>query len=96
MDKLLAGLVLAVCAVMLARLVMGESRRWKFDAALRQAWGTTRRRVVWAWRWPSVRRNAAREAEEAIRRAARVSGERDGKVFRPDAFQKKPPRDKMH
>ena len=96
MDKVLAGLTLAFCAVLIARLLMGETRRWRFDAAVRRAWNGTRRRVVFAWRWPGARRTAAREAEEAIRRAARMSGQGDGKVFRPDAFHKKPPRDKMH
>ena len=107
MDKVLAAVTLAVCAVLIARLLMGETRRWRFDAAVQRAWHattrwvvpawqSTKRRALWAWRWPSARRNAAREAEEAIRRAARGAGTWDGKVYRPDAFHKKPPRDKMH
>ena len=96
MDKLLAGLTLAACVVLFARLLMGETRRWRFDAMARRTWGTIRRRFLWAWRWPGKRRAAAREAEEAIRRASRASGQWDGKVYRPDAFHKKPPHDKMH
>ena len=96
MNEVLAGITLAICAVLIARLLMGETRRWRFDAAVQRAWAVTRSGVLRAWRWPAARRAAAREAEEAIRRAARVSGEWDGKVYRPDAFHKKPPHDKMH
>ena len=107
MNQVLAAITLAVCAVLIARLLMGETRRWRFDAAVQRAWhattrravrawNTTKRHTLWAWRWPGARRAAAREAEEAIRRAARSAGEWDGKVYRPDAFHKKPPHDKMH
>jgi hypothetical protein len=41
------------------------------------------------------RREAARAAEEAIKRARERGGEWDGNVYKPKSFRK-PPRDKMH
>jgi hypothetical protein len=41
------------------------------------------------------RREAARVAEEAIKRARERGGEWDGNVYKPKSFRK-PPRDKMH
>jgi hypothetical protein len=79
-EQILAGIVLAVCAVMLVRLALGESRRHRFDAAAAGAaqraaawWRTTVRRTG-STRNPAkeqakVARAAAREAEAVIRRA---------------------------
>lgn len=83
-EKLLAGIVLAACAVMLLRLALGPARRQRFDAFF-----------VRLWRWPRTRRNAQKLADDAIRRA-RGGVRRDGNVYTPDSFDKKPPRDKMH
>ena len=96
-EPVLAGLVLAVCAVLGVRLLIGARRRQRFDAALRR--GLLRlRHTAGAWRrWRSARRDAeqaARVADEAIRRARRRS-EREGNVYTPKEFRK-PPRDKMH
>jgi hypothetical protein len=94
-DKILPGLTIAVCVVLLARLLMGETRRWRFDALMRRWFFAAQRRVLLLWNWRSSRKQAAKVAEEAIRRA-RASGEWDGKVYRPDVFHKKPPKDKLH
>lgn len=90
-DRVLAALALATCAVLLVRLVIGERRRARVDAALRRAWRAVRDIAGSARR----RREAARVAEEAIKRARSRRGEWDGNVYKPKSFRK-PPRDKMH
>jgi len=94
MQNLIAGLALAVCAVLLLRLALGERRRWRFDAALRRGWQATRRRSLALLHWRASRRAAAEAAAQAIRRA-RAQSERDGNVYRPKSFQK-PPNDTLH
>jgi hypothetical protein len=90
-EILLAGGVVAVCAVLLLRLLLGDVRRHRLDAAVSRRWRSARLGVREAWQWRSVRRNAAREAEDAIRRA-RQGAKRDGNVIRPKQFEspKKP------
>jgi len=82
-ETVFLAIVLAVCAVLLVRLLIGERRRWRFDAALwravrpaQRAWGSVRR-------WYARRRataNAAKVAKEVIRRARDKArnGSRDG------------------
>jgi hypothetical protein len=101
-QQVFAGLVLVVCALLLVRLVIGERRRYRFDAAARRLWLTLRRlalslqrRLLSLWHWRSARRQAAQAAEEAIRRARGAEGSWDGNVYKPKSFRK-PPRDKMH
>ena len=101
-QQIFAGLVLAACALLLVRLVIGERRRYRFDAAARRLWFTLRRFALWLqrktlslWHWRSARRQAAQAAEEAIRRARSADGAWDGNVYKPKSFRK-PPRDKMH
>ncbi len=93
-EKLLAGVALAICAGMLVRMLIGEHRRARLDGWLRRVWLGLRARVIAVWRWRSVRKEAERVAEDAIRRA-RDGVQRDGNVYRPKSF-KRPPRDKMH
>jgi hypothetical protein len=88
-EKSFALLVAAVCLVLLVRLFMPERYRWRLDSAAQGAW---RGLVVWSrgvWRWRSSRKEAARLAEEAIRRA-RNGVERDGNVLRPKSFGQPP------
>lgn len=101
-QQIFAGLVLAACALLLVRLVIGERRRYRFDAAARRLWFTLRRfglalyrKLLSLWHWRSSRRQAAQAAEEAIRRARSADGSWDGNVYKPKSFRK-PPRDKMH
>ena len=97
-ERVFAALAIAVCAVLLLRLVIGEKRRWRLDSAFWRHWRTLRRSVRTARRWPTARRDAAKVAQEAIRRAreaAREGGEWEGNVYKPKSFRK-PPRDKMH
>ena len=92
-ETFLAGLVVAICVVLLARLLVGERRRYRFDAALQRLWRGIRRHAHAVWHWRDSRRNAQRLADEAIRRAR--EGDWDGNVYKPKSF-KRPPRNKMH
>lgn len=85
-EKLPAALTLAVCIVMLVRLMLGGSKRSQFDRGAARAWARLRGQARYLWHWRTTRRRAAAEAEEAIRRA-RMRLEREGNVYRPDAFQ---------
>ncbi len=96
LEKSFAVLVAGVCLVLLARLFMPERYRWRLDARAQSTWqafsawtqSTWQAFRAWAqrlWRWRSSRKQAARIAEEAIRRA-RHSVQRDGNVLRPKSF----------
>ena len=74
-EKTLAAIALAACLGLLLRLLLPARQRARIDAAARRL-----------WHWRSHRRDAAREAEEAIRRAQR-NVRRDGNVIRTDAFK---------
>jgi hypothetical protein len=85
-EKVFAGIALTVCAVLLLRMALPERQGVRLDAAWQRAVQGSRRLARRVWFWRTHRQRAAREAEEAIRRAQR-SGERDGNVIRPDAFK---------
>ncbi|MEF7614995.1 hypothetical protein V4F39_13820 [Aquincola sp. MAHUQ-54] len=90
-SQALAGVVLAACIALLLRMLIGERRRARLDAALRRGWAALRRRsLARPAAKPLHPQDAARMAEEAIRRAAR-RGRWDGNVYKPDAFR--PPKD---
>ncbi|KNZ33129.1 MAG: hypothetical protein AD742_07690 [Methylibium sp. NZG] len=87
-EKSFAALVALVCLVLLARLFMPERYRWRLDAWARGVWRSLRSAAqrVWGLRhWRSSRQQAARMADDAIRRA-RHGVERDGNVLRPKSF----------
>jgi len=90
-EKWLAGIALAACVVYLLGMLIGERRVARLRAAgyrVRTAW----RRLV---AMPRSRRAARREAEKAIERARRKV-ERDGNVYRPKSFERKPPDEPLH
>ena len=96
-ERVFAAIALAVCAVLLVRLVIGERRRWRFDAYVRRMAYGVRRFGLGVWHWRDARRateSARQAADEAIKRA-RDRGEWDGNVYTPKSFRK-PPHDKMH
>jgi hypothetical protein len=90
-ERVFAAAIFAVCIALLLRLAIGARRRARLDSALRRAWQALRGTVSSL----RHRREAARVAEEAIKRARARSGEWDGNVYKPKSFRK-PPRDKMH
>ena len=95
-ERVFAAIVIAVCAVLLLRLLIGERRRYRFDAAVRRvAFAVRRAPAEWRRRRTS-QRAAEKAASDAINRArGRPPGEWDGNVFTPKSTRK-PPRDKMH
>lgn len=110
-EILLATLVLIACLVLLVRLMLPPAQRARLDATGRRTFAGLRAGSLSAWealsslrhRTPKARQDAARTAEEVIRRAregqrppgkgngaAKPDGEWDGNVYRPKSF--KPPR----
>jgi len=85
-ESVVAGITLAVCVVLLARMTLGNRRRQRFDAGVRRAVTACRAAARRTYRWRSSRRAAAAAAEEAIRRA-RSATDRDGNVIRPRSFR---------
>jgi hypothetical protein len=80
------GIVLATCAVLMLRLLLGDRRRYAFDAAWHRLGVAVRVKALRLWHWRSARRQARRDAEEAIRRAR--EGEWDGNVYKPKSFKR--------
>ena len=89
-EKSFAGVVLAICIVMLLRMVIGARWRHRIDTAALRAWYAVRRRALAAWHWWPSRRKAAHAADEAIRRARGDGhdGHWDGNVYRPKTFRR--------
>lgn len=100
-EKILAVLGLLSCLALALRMALPAARRQWLDARLRRlAW---RAREAWAalrgWRRRGqVKKAAAAEAEQAIRRArTKAEGEWDGNVYRPRQFgSKKPDKRNLH
>lgn len=86
-ETILAGTVLLVCAILLVRLTLSVRRRMQFDFMMQRWWATLAGSWLRLWRWPAARREANREARDAIERA-RDGGEWDGNVYRPKSFRK--------
>jgi hypothetical protein len=71
-EKLLAGVILAMCAAALVRMLLRPAQRGRVDRALRRGWWWCRdaaQRLVRRSRVSSA--DAQREARDAIERAAR-------------------------
>ena len=85
-EKIFAGIALAVCAALLLRMALPTRQQQRMDAAWRRSVRGSRRLARRLWFWRSHRQMAAREAEQAIRRAQR-NVQRDGNVIRPDSFK---------
>lgn len=86
LEKVLAAIVLLACVALLARLLADAPRRRQIDAMARHVWLRCQMALQRLWFWRRHRRHAAREAEQAIRRAQRRA-ERNGNVIRPEAFK---------
>lgn len=82
-EKVLAGIGLAACVLVLLGMAIGAGRR----ARLRAAWLRT-------WHWRRNRATARREAERAIERLRRPVVDRDGNVYRPKSFTRKADRER--
>lgn len=85
-EQVLAGLVLAVCVLLLLRLTLNAPRRYRIDSALRRGWLWCGRQIKRPGQHRARKRAAAAQAEELIRRVRREV-ERDGNVIRPRQFR---------
>ena len=82
-EQIFSGLIVATVLALLVRLALGERGRERVARAWRDA--MRRRSASQPPRKPDPR-DAARIAEDAIRRARDTSAVRDGNVIRPSAF----------
>ena len=88
----LAGLGLAVCLLLLLDMAIGARRRALVRAWLRLLW----QRLRHLPHWQRNRKTAHTEAAQVIERAKRAVVEREGNVYRPRSFDRRPPDDKLH
>ncbi len=98
-ETLLAMLTVAVCAVLLVRLLLDRRRQARFDRWALHAWAGLRRGSAALWAALRYRRHAAREAQDVISRARRprVDAEVDGNVVTPRSFKRpKKPHEPLH
>lgn len=80
-EKVFAGVGLAVCVVMLLRLCLGRTRQRQFDDVGRQLLQLPARLFH--------RSQASRQAAEAIRRAkGEADGDWKGNVYTPKSFKR--------
>jgi Tfp pilus assembly protein PilX len=89
LEKIFAGIALVVCLALLLRMGLRQHQQQRVDAAAQRMADGSRRLAHRLWFWRAHRQHAAREAEEAIRRAQRKV-RRDGNVVRPDSFKGPP------
>ncbi|MEP7139327.1 MAG: hypothetical protein ABI745_06870 [Caldimonas sp.] len=88
-EKIFAAVMVAVCVLLLLRMLLKPRSRARVDAAVRHGSDRWSRRLHRLVAWPAAEARARREAKEAIRRARRSSTEREGNVYRPKAFKGK-------
>lgn len=86
LENIFAAIALLVCVALLLRMTLPQRHQQRVDAAWRHAVQRGRLLTRRLWFWREHRRSAAREAEDAIRRAQRKVT-RDGNVTRPDSFK---------
>jgi hypothetical protein len=85
-QNLFAGLVLAICVVLLVRLCLSPLRQRRLDAAALRSVHALRQRTLSLWHWRAHRKSARHIAEEALRKASQ--GEWTGNVYKPKSFRK--------
>lgn len=87
-DNVLPFTIAVACLLMLGRLFLGPRLRARLDNAASRRWNSLKRHAVALYRRRSVRQEAARAAEEAIRKARAGSGQWEGNVYKPDTFKR--------
>ena len=88
-EKIFAAVMVAVCVLLLLRMLLRPRSRDRVDAAVRRGSARWSGRVQRLVAWPAAEARARREAKDAIQRARRSAIERDGNVYRPKAFKGK-------
>jgi hypothetical protein len=86
-DQLFPLVIAVLCLLMLARLALGDTRRARLDRALIRMAQTWRRRALALWYWRSARQAAAKATQEAMNRARRAQVDKEGNVYKPEAFK---------
>ena len=82
-----SALVVALCVLMLGRMMLPARWRARLDQGLKQAPKVLRRRWLALRHGRRRRAVAKRLARDAIERARKTPVERDGNVIKPDAFK---------
>jgi hypothetical protein len=92
-EKWLAGLGLMACLAVWAGMALGPVRRQRL-----LAWWRTEPRARWRrLRGQRQARQAQQEAANVIERARRrPKVDREGNVYKPDTFQQRDGRDRLH
>ncbi|MEO7116090.1 MAG: hypothetical protein ABIZ18_09530, partial [Caldimonas sp.] len=72
-EKIFAAVMVAVCVMLLLRMLLKPRSRARVDAAVRDGSDRWSRRLHRLVAWPAAEARARREAKEAIRRARRSS-----------------------
>jgi hypothetical protein len=89
-EKVMAGLVLAVCLVLLVRIFLGTRLRYRLDRSAVALWHRLQRGIGRLARRRRSRapspEDAVKAADEAIRRAQ--EGSWRGNVYTPKSFRK--------
>ncbi len=86
-EKLFAGLALALCIVMLLRMTLGAQRRARLDRRALQGWKRLTQWVQYLLHWRSRRESARQASQKAIRRAQhKAKGKWKGNVYTPDTL----------
>jgi hypothetical protein len=88
-EKIFAAVMVALCVLLLLRMLLRPRRRARVDASIRRKSELWQRRLRRAIAWPAAELRARRATKEAIRRARRSASERDGNVSRPKVFKGK-------
>jgi hypothetical protein len=98
-EAILASVGLVICVVLLIRMGLSPRLQHRLDGITRRSVQSVKRFVVACYQQPLARRNAARAAAEAIRRARtrsagdgkdapRWEGEREGNLYKPKSFKR--------
>ena len=88
-EKLLIAIVLVACLVLLLRMALPARAQQRFDTTLRRWNWQLRGLGQRLWRWPKARKDAARTAEEVIRRAREGKRRGNGRGNGRDGAQDK-------
>lgn len=98
-DKVWAVLGLVACGLVWAGMAAGPARRQRWQARALGLWRGLRRGLRSPAQARQAQREAEREAEQAIERARRAAPkvDRQGNVYRPDAFKgRRGDHDRLH
>jgi competence protein ComGF len=101
--QVLAGVVVLLCVAMLARLLLRTDQQRRLDRTIQSKWQSFLHGVMSVWRgvkhWRmrrQAKQAAAIQAQEIINRMRIRSVEREGNVYKPEAFKRRPEDHRKH